>query len=580
MREGLLALVAAAGLGYAADDGYIEPERCADCHRQIAQSYARTGMGRSFRTVGPESVLPGFAPGTFSHGASGQSFHAYRKDGRFYLRRDSDDGSLESEIHYVIGSGNHARTYLHRTAGGALIELPLTWYAGGWAMSPAYDRPDHAGFSRPIAYACMFCHNAYPQLETGVEDWEGGTRFPQRLPQGIDCQRCHGPGREHARTARRDTIVNPARLSTDRQLEICMQCHLETTSLALPSMLRRAGRGVFSYRPGEPLADYMLHFDHAPGAGREDKFELVSAVYRLRKSACFRASAGALTCTTCHDPHGAPRNYVDTCNQCHTTLSARHQPAQECVSCHMPRRRAADAIHITVTDHYIRARPAAAADTVEQHDGNSPPYSGEVVLYYPASLPHTGENQIDMAIAQVKQDSNPAGGLRRLEQLIAQYKPTRGDAYFELGEALVRAGQRARAIPYFEEAVKREPKQWRYLGALGTVQALERARGLAPKEVVLIYALADLYSKEGKLPQAIALLRQARELEPERVEGANNLGTALLKMGDLSGAEAVLREAVRLRPELAATHLNLGLTLAAAGKADEARVHLRKAEAK
>jgi Flp pilus assembly protein TadD len=56
----------------------------------------------------------------------------------------------------------------------------------------------------------------------------------------------------------------------------------------------------------------------------------------------------------------------------------------------------------------------------------------------------------------------------------------------------------------------------------------QRARGLAPKEVVLICALADLYSKEGKFPQAIALLRQARELEPVRVEGANNLSTALL----------------------------------------------------
>jgi hypothetical protein len=55
MRECLLALVVA-------------------CHRQIPQSYARTGWAVHFE------------PGTFSHDVSGQSSHAYRKDGRFYLR--------------------------------------------------------------------------------------------------------------------------------------------------------------------------------------------------------------------------------------------------------------------------------------------------------------------------------------------------------------------------------------------------------------------------------------------------------------------------------------------------------------
>jgi len=86
-----------------------------------------------------------------------------------------------------------------------------------------------------------------------------------------------------------------------------MQCHLETTSAPLPNMIRRYGRGAFSYKPGEPLGDYMLHFDHAAGTGRQDKFEIAHAAYRLRKSACFQESAGAMTCTTCHHPHDVPR---------------------------------------------------------------------------------------------------------------------------------------------------------------------------------------------------------------------------------------------------------------------------------
>ena len=42
-----------------------------------------------------------------------------------------------------MGSGNHARTYLHPTERGELIELPLAWYSennGTWAMNPGHDR--------------------------------------------------------------------------------------------------------------------------------------------------------------------------------------------------------------------------------------------------------------------------------------------------------------------------------------------------------------------------------------------------------------------------------------------------------
>src|SRR5262245_12142387 len=183
--------------------GYLEPGDCAACHREIAESYARTGMARTFGTVRSENEFPELKAGTFHHRASEEYFSVFAKDGKPILKRHQIgfDGEvtnvLETQINYWFGSGNHARSYIRRTKSGELVELPITWYAengGYWAMSPAYDRPDHAGFNRKITHRCMFCHNAYPQIKLSAEDWDASTRFPDRLPEGIDCQRCHGPG--------------------------------------------------------------------------------------------------------------------------------------------------------------------------------------------------------------------------------------------------------------------------------------------------------------------------------------------------------------------------------------------------
>src|SRR5262249_16769279 len=142
-------------------------------------------------------------------------------------------------------------------------------------------------------------------------------------------QRCHGPGGEHIQRAEdgvstaeqiRGAIVNPKRLTPERQMEVCLQCHLETTSFRLPNAIVRYERAPFSYRPGDSLADFMLHFDEK---NNPDKFEIAGAAYRIRQSQCFLKSEERLSCTTCHNPHNIPRgpeaarHYNQVCRQCH-----------------------------------------------------------------------------------------------------------------------------------------------------------------------------------------------------------------------------------------------------------------------
>ena len=305
--------------------GYAAPETCAVCHRKIWETYRRTGMGRSFyrpsaaNTVGndtPRHLLPQ-AVGQLLHDAPAgrQVLPAAPPDRR---RRPADqrdgeadrlrDGVRQPRARVPAPDGRGTRWSNCRSAG-----TPKR--AATWAMNPGYDRPDHEGFRRKITYDCMFCHNGYPKIPAGHDRPFAESVYEDPLPEGIDCQRCHGPGRKHAQLAGtagarpddiRKAIVNPSRLSPELREEVCIQCHLETTSFPLPNAIQRYERGPFEYRPGEPLSAYWLFFDHAPGTGHEDKFELVNAVYRIRRSKCFLQSNGALAV---HDvPQSARRS--------------------------------------------------------------------------------------------------------------------------------------------------------------------------------------------------------------------------------------------------------------------------------
>ncbi|HVW06964.1 MAG TPA: tetratricopeptide repeat protein [Bryobacteraceae bacterium] len=543
-------------------------------------------MARSFRPAQP--APDEFNGATFFHEPSREWFRMFQRDGSPWVRRwqstpaGGETNILEERVDYVIGAGDRAVSYLHRTRDNKLVELPVSWYrenGGHWGMSPAYDRPDHPGFSREVNFACTVCHTAYPAAET--DGMPGETIFPAQSPKAVDCQRCHGPGRNHVQAATagepaekiRAAIVNPARLNPQRRGEVCLQCHLETTSSRLPALLFRPGRSVFSYRPGESLGDFVSELDRA--AASNDSVEFVSAPYRLARSACRTANGQPLECIACHDPHRAAsrdetlRRTVGLCVSCHAPHNARN----DCVSCHMPSVKAADVIHASVTDHWISKPGSATAPEYELNARSNPPYAGPVVSYYPAAF----ESPLDQALAQVQ--SNPREALQLLNRLLP------GGRAPEIGRAFLTLGQPAKAISLLN-APPQDAPSWIELGnaqqAAGqyepAIESFRQAIRLAPEKTDILLLLGEAYAKADRLQEAISTLRDAVARNPESAAACNDLGAALLSArSSLAEAESVLREAVRLQPEFSSIRMNLAGVLIRGKKLAEAREQLEEA---
>jgi predicted CXXCH cytochrome family protein len=569
-------------------------------------------MGRSFYRPTAETVIEDYrASNKFDHKSSGMQYQMVERDGKFFQRRNTigfngkEDNVVEEQVDYIVGSGNHARTYLHRNAQGRLIELPVSWYvehSGHWGMSPSFDNPNQKDIRLAITPECMFCHNGYPDLTSpaAISNAEAAI-FPDKLPEGIDCQRCHGPGRTHIKLATssnsslddvRHAIVNPQKLSRDRQIEICMECHLGTNETHTPAEIRNYERTAFSFRPGESLGDYKRYFEAPLDANHQD-FGIAHAAYRLQQSQCFLKSQ--MTCLTCHNPHDIPRGeeatrkYTAVCQSCHTGV--KHPvalPASEtCLSCHMPKRRSEGSVNVVMTDHYIQRNRPPGNLLAPMTEKILPPDTRQVDLYYPRDGSNTPAARLYLAAARVN-DGDGSQGIAELQRQIENQSPPGPKAYIELGRAYERRSMHQESVRWFDAALKKQPDDLDALQEIApaliaagqrerAVEVLKHAVEIYPKDDLLSTDLGFAYLQLNKLPEAQQASELAISANPEHAEAFNLRGLVALKSGDNTSAERDFREAIRWQPNLVEAQYNLGLLLFSNRSLPEAEFHLANA---
>jgi Flp pilus assembly protein TadD len=604
--------------------GYVDDEVCGRCHQDLYRSYQDVGMARSFYPPSEAEPIEDFDAEPFFHPPSQRYYEMRRGDGGgIRFRRYQLDGQgekinlFEQDVDWVLGSGHRSRTYLYRTAAGELYQLPVAWYTqeSAWAMAPGYDSPEHLGVSRRVQRECMFCHNAYPDVTAGSDAYHQPQLFPAELPHGIGCQRCHGPGAEHARLGLADqvdfkalaaAIVDPGELDRERRREVCYQCHMQP-SVALMGV-RRFERGVYSYRPGEPLADYLVQIDvEEEGVERGERFEINHHPYRLEQSACFQKSGGELSCLTCHDPHRKvpvaerPAHYRRACLGCHqlddcdleemAAASAagpvelpRGVALDDCAGCHMSPRRAQDVVHAVMTDHLIRRRPGGQQLLAALEE--TTPVIVDARIKDPEG-PQGNLGQLYRAIAAIR-----AGGSREagewLQKQLADAKPKELQPYLDLGRWQLDRQRTEAAAASFRSFLELRPDDGYVTGLLAITQAglargdeslalAARAVELDPRRPESHYNLGRLLLGYRGPEAAIPHLRRALELRFNLSAGWLQLGSALERLGRREEAADALRRALEIEPSFVRAYQALGPLLLELGKDDEARRYLEHA---
>ncbi|HEY1848512.1 MAG TPA: multiheme c-type cytochrome [Opitutaceae bacterium] len=373
-----LALVAVAGLGELPCRAatLAGDQACAACHADKVRSFHETAHAKTSRLPSAEVIRGSFRAGANLLETANPSlaFVMEAVDGGFQLTAHmrtspTQELSRSEKIGIVVGSGRKGQTFLYWDD-DRLFQLPVSYWTDvdGWVNSPGYV-DGTADFDRPIVPRCLECHSSSFQNIPPPEN----RYVASSLVLGVSCERCHGPASEHVALMRGkgtagaagDGIVNPARLSRLRQLQVCALCHNGGGEPLAPAL---------SYQAGDDLAKYIAFGRWNP---REHVDVHARQVPLLEASRCFR-STKTMTCTTCHDVHTPQRDaasFVPKCLACHKPEScgefakSGHHIDSLCIDCHMPLQETGKivsrvdgtTIRPKVRNHRIAIYPAEAA---------------------------------------------------------------------------------------------------------------------------------------------------------------------------------------------------------------------------
>jgi len=210
-------------------------------------------------------------------------------------------------------------------------------------------------YSHGGADSCIPCHQeSMPLSAMAIFQTPHGALNDPAAPFGqLQCESCHGPGKDHARSQRGGGSVPPAivfgvgaKTSASEQNRVCLGCHLTGARLGWPG-------STHDMQDVPCAACHQIHRDIDRVFDSLAQQEACFACHANRRADFMRTSNhplrfGSMACSNCHNPHNGNNVSLlreatvnETCYTCHAEKRGpflwEHAPVSEnCTFCHRP----------------------------------------------------------------------------------------------------------------------------------------------------------------------------------------------------------------------------------------------------
>jgi predicted CXXCH cytochrome family protein len=635
---------------------FLGSAACTACHAAQSTAWQGSQHAVAMQIASDASVRGDFAGSRFRYGNVDSTFA--RANGRPVVRTDGPDGRpAEFPVEYTFGV-TPLQQYLVELPGGRLQALSIAWDTrpaaqGGGRWFHLYpgqkiDFRDELHWTRRAQnwnFMCADCHSTdvHKNYDAASDTYE--TTW---MEIAVGCEACHGPGSAHADWAR-DRRADPSKGLTadlgerrrarwvidatsgnakraperrqDVEIETCAPCHSRRAQIA--EGWRAGNRFLDHYRPA--LLEPPLYY--ADGQQRDEVYIwgsfLQSRMYRQ-----------GVTCSDCHEPHGAKLRAEGNalCAQCHASAkydaATHHHHATgstgaQCANCHMPattymvidpRRdhslrvprpdltvslgtpnacngchadRNAQWADATVRGWLGRApeglqRYASAFAAAERGDGRAGPNLAAVAtdisqppIARASALAALAQMHSPDAVGVAQKSVADADPLVRFATIgvLAQLPAAERWAYVSpLLKDSLRVVRIEAAAAVADVPVATSEGTWKRAAA--EFEATQRYLADRPEARV---ALGTFYARQRRFDDAEQQFDGALALDPRFVPAFLNRADAFRAQQRDTEAERVLREGLARVPDSAVLHHALGLALVRLERRDEALASLQRA---
>ncbi len=326
---------------------FVGASTCQSCHAKEFKDWEQSDHFRAMQEPRDSTVLGDFNNAVFT--ADGVTNRFFRKDGKFYINTQGDDGkNHDYEVLYTFGYFP-LQQYLIAFPGGRMQATRASWDSRTkkWFHQYPKQKLDHkdwlhwTGNGQNWNTMCASCHSTNLQKNYDFAKDAYNTTWKDI---NVACESCHGPASKHVSFVKSDDYKNGQRIRNYglayahdtipiQQLNTCAPCHARKTDLSQQVS-----------RSGEILQDMIPQvisneFYFADGQIREEDYEYGS----FAQNKMFHNN---IRCSNCHNPHSGKllKTGNDLCMSCHKPkyntkehhFHTVNTEGAQCISCHMP----------------------------------------------------------------------------------------------------------------------------------------------------------------------------------------------------------------------------------------------------